>query len=380
MPLYTASELRERKQSGNPFGRMLQLKDNDEPTTIWIPSPSSLYVRKHFGVKTFSSFKGARYDTIYCFNQNLGQKGKGCPICEEVESLWKKWHLLKEAGKKDEMKKVQEQLNRFKGVDYYYFNAINLDDPEHKFFALCLTAALSDEIIKKDEKYSLENITWLLQKVNVNGNKRTNLTPVTKGNEAIVKELQAKLEEYNSRDFEAGGPVDLEKAYDRKYTKAEYADLIGSSDEAVDDPADKLPEDNEMVVEEESIQLDELEPMESVKEAPKAKESVKETKQEKPKEKPAETDEISIDDLELENDLEPLDFDDEPKELIKITAKEINEKRAVKQFIGNLYSFLLSSNKVAQKTDYKDKLMEVFNFAKKGDIEIPKNELDAIPF
>jgi hypothetical protein len=364
MALYTPSELRNQKGKYEKV-REIDLKPG-MTKNLWIPCEKTLFKRVHYNVKKFSSFKAAKYDTIDCFNQNFGENGKGCPICEEIQQLWGKWNEAKKNKDEKARLEIQGRINQLK-AEYYYMNVIDLDDPEKKFYACRFSPACYREIERIDGTDGLANSVFTYAKTDT---KKTSLT-LNKLGASLAKELLKEEQHLMDRDYNEGGPVDLERAYIREYTKEKYMSLLNDGIEEDEhdheEPPKKEEKKQEKVPEletvDDSIQLDDLE------------EKPKET-QKKVEDKKEEVDIDSLDGL----DLEPLNFEeDKPKKMLKISAKEINDKRKEKSFIECIHVYLLKQKKVQQTTDYVEKVKAVFAVAKQADFEIPEDELSS-PF
>lgn len=186
---------------------------------------------------------------------------------------------------------------------------------------------------------------------------------MTDQDETIAR-LKSKIEEWKEREYDDGGPIDLEKAYVRfQRTAEEMTKILNGEDidESSSDEEDLKPkketkkaETKVEVDESTSISLDDIEdPLDK-------KETKKETKAE------------SISDLDSELSLDSLDLDDleTPKSKIKVSATMLNEKRAEKDFVNKVVDFLAKSGKIKKSGDYVTDLKASYAILKGGDIEI----------
>lgn len=367
MPLYTPGEAKAKRGQGLNI-RKLELAVG-VPRKIWLPSDQLLYKRVHYNIRRCTSFKHAKYDALDCFNQKAEEDGKGCPICEERQQMWAEWRKAKKDGDKALMAKLLKPINEI-FCEYQWGNCIDLDDENQEFQGVCFTKGVFPDLERVQSKYGINNVIFIFKK-GKNGEKISySLTEIT-DLATTVQKMQGKLDELMARSYDDGGPIDLEKTLERQYTKDEYMDLLTNgeeSDERDHDPKETAPSSSKKeapknkstieIDESDSITLDDLEAGNTTKDKPK--------EPDKPKEE-------SLDSLDLDGlDLEPLT---EPEKFVKVSAKEINEKRNDKAWVEKIYNFLLQEKVIQAKEQYRDKLMEVFNFAKKGDIEMPEKYL-----
>lgn len=366
MPIYKLKDLKSKGRFQKP--RELELPDGVS-RKIWIPEEGFLYHRVHFGIKTFTKYSNSKYDVMECTNQNFGEDGKGCPICKEVQELWAQW---KKADTKEAKKAVTDKINRMTG-EYFFFNAIDLESENKQFVSVQFTKSKKDDLIRIGEIYGIDNVIWLYKK-KVTGEGKVKkieytLTELTEQDEMIAK-YKTKLDEWKSREYEKGGPVDLERAYLRNIRTPEQMleVLNGGGDDDKSDESDlnydaskksqastqKKEEKPKVDIDESvSLSLDDInDPLDSKKS----------------------TETTSVDSLDLDSNLGlddlSLDSLESPKKKIKVSAQMVNEKRADKVFIEKVVDFLVNSGKMKRLDDYVTNLKTAYAVLKSGEIEM----------
>lgn len=363
MALYSTKELK-NKGSFKSNVRELELEP-DVTKKIWIPSDLFCYKRVHFHVKQQTNFTDAKFNTMDCFNNNYGENGAGCPVCKIIEGYWAKW---REEADKEKQRIWLDKINQLRG-EYFFMNCIDLGDKEHKFVVVSFTKSKMDDVLKVIERVPIEKVVWHYKKTKTGQTTKYSLVEIE--DDPIVEKLIKVQETLESRSYDEGGPIDLEKAMLRNYTKSEYMLLLNPDSETVSNN-DLLQNDI----------LDE-----------KPKDKIKDKQKDKPNIEVEETislEDIGLDSTETEKDnvdtslddidsLKLDDLDDAPK-MFEVTPVIVNEKRKEVKFINYIYDFLLNKNLIKKGTDYKTSLQNVFDYVKsKGKIEVPEMEQE-IPF
>jgi len=345
-----------KKLRGGANVRKMVLDDNVSKK-IWIPKEHFVYVRTHFHVKAFTTFKSAKWDIIPCFNQEYGQNGKGCPICDEIQKEWAKWRKLPKDAK-EEKKKITDKINQMVAEEFW-MNAIDVQSDDKKFEAVRFTSSKMEDVLKVLEFCSLEDVVWLYKKcVDGDGKKKStkySLNDDTDQPELCAK-LKAQLDFFCGRSYEEGGPCDLDKLV-RKYDSLDKYMAILHGEDAGDDGEESVP-------------------TESPKQ--KEKESAVEITDE----------EMSLDDLdsstpktdELDLDGAGLDLPDpEPVKMVKVDAEFIKANMKDQNKMKIVYEKLLAEKKVAETKDYKTLVQSVYAVVKSNPIELKESDFD-IPF
>lgn len=224
MPIYTLNDL--KRSSGKVEYRSLELPINKNKK-IWIPSLQFLYHRTHFNVKMF--FPKSRFTVLDCSNQNLGQNGKGCPICELKESFWAEW----KKADKDQKKNIQEKINKIVSEEIW-FNCIDIEDPDKMFQAVRFTMPKGKDLlnsVEASESKDISNIIWYYKKLQKDEKIEYSIQDID--SPELVKlahELKESLPMFMSRDYAHGGPVDLESSIIRVRTAQSIKDVISGND------------------------------------------------------------------------------------------------------------------------------------------------------
>lgn len=375
MARYSMKELKDKLNSGG-IGNLRQLDvKSGGSKKIWLPMDDVFYKRTHFDIKTRSKWRNSSKNILECLNQTPGEKGAGCPICEEIEELWKTW---RDTNDKEEKKKITARINNIVSEEFWY-NGIDLDNPT-EFVVIRFTPAMFREIEKIADKYGIQNVTWIY-KYTKDSNRYTLIENTD--NKARIDEMRLTLDEMVGRDYENGGQCDLEKALFHPISKERMLEILngnGSDDEEehvedykpkakVEKKKDESKPKAKMV--EETSSLEELS-LEDVESSTKKDES-------KPKDKLDE--QLTLEDEKLGSEdigdlgLEDLDLEDKPK-LIKITFDTISEKVAKKDaaYLKKLAAHLVEEKKIEKKDAINDQIREVAAYVKKsGGIEVPEN-------
>lgn len=357
MALYSMKDAVDSKYSKPDFRTLQVVEGLKNAKKIWIPEFSFAYKRTHFNVQKRTKFTQAKFNTLDCFNQKLGDKGKGCPICEIVDELWTKWRETKD---KEAKQALTAQINSIMNEEYW-FNAIDLSDPNRAFVAFRVTpskftairqAAKDMEAIGKD----ISDLIFTFSMTKEGKIVKYQLMYDADQEEKISK-LHETFETLNARSYEDGGPIDLEKCIiARTRTIDEYNDILFNSEaEPGDQPAE----------EEHAPKSDKKAPPKST---PKTKE----------KEPVVEEESLSLEDVGLSMDdigpglEEPAK--DEPKIVtIEVDAKKIIAEKNSKEYIVPLYDHLLLSKHVKPCADYAAKVKAVFEYVKaEKAIQVPE--------
>jgi len=370
MARYSMRELKDKLNSGSSI-RQLSLKDGLSKK-IWLPIEDVVYKRTHFDIKSRTKFTRSTKSVLECCNQTPGARGEGCPICEEIEELWKLW---KATSGKDEKKKITERINAIVSEEFW-FNGIDIDNPT-EFIAIRFTPAMFREIDKIADKYGLTNVTWIY-KYSKDSNRYTLIENTD--NKAKIDELKASLDDLLNRDYENGGPCDIEKALIHPITRERMLEILagdGSEEEHVEDdkPAKaslldkKKGKESSAKVTEETTSLDELSLDEPIAKESKAKDKLDE--------------QLTLEDESLGSEdigelgLEDLDLEEKPK-TVNITFDVVSEKVAKKDasYLKKLAAYLIEEKKIEKKEAINDQIREIASFVKKsGSVEVPESKL-----
>lgn len=353
-----------RLKGGVSSVRKMILDDN-VAKKIWIPREDFVYCRTHFNVKRLTSYKSAKWDIVSCFNQTIGERGKGCPICAEIQKEWDLWKKLPKDAK-DDKKKITDKINQMVAEEYW-MNAIDLSSDDKKFEAVRFTNSKMEDIQRVMEFASLEDIVWSYKKiVTMEGGKKTStkyaLVEDT-DRQDLCEKLKAQLDMFVGRTYEEGGLCDLD-AMVRKYDSLDkYMAILNG--EGGDEEAEEHHQDNRSI----------NEPTKAAVKAATKKVEVTEIDEEIDlsgfDDKPAKTDELDLDGAGL--DLEP------PKK-VTIDAEYVKTNQKEKNKMGLIYSKMLAEKKVADVgEDYASRVKAVYAVVKVTPFEMNETELD-IPF
>jgi len=393
---YSFSELRNRLTGNKPKVFDYPL---DKKLKVFIPYEAFTYRRTHFKIQVHTPYKSAKFNTLDCLNQNYGEQGSGCPICEYINNeLWAQWRTARDAGDDASKKSIQAKINALKGEEMFV-NAFLLDDPTTPI-VLRLTMGMYKEIEKGCKDHPISEIIWKIKKTSEN-------TKVT----YFVDEDHMPAEcAILWKTIEGLHLPDLDKTMIRHYDLKKYKELLNNhevevSEEEIpfeyddsdaiysstpptkttppkadkpkaDKPATKTPPkapSKKIEVEEDSINIDDIDiPMEEDKPAPKkepVKEPVKETVKEEfdPETKAAEDDlDISLDELGL-------DELDEPKEkMTTITKDDVLKKKLEKPYITAIYNYFVEKKELKAVTEYKEVVTNLYKYAAtKNSIQFP---------
>lgn len=378
MSLYKMSDLKQ-KNAFNSNVRKLEL-ELDVTKKIWIPFEDFCYKRVHYAVKQHTQFKHAKYNIIDCYNNKIDENGRGCPICDVIEKLWGDW---REAKTKEDKEVVIKKINALR-AEYYYMNVVDLSDPEQKFFVATFTKSKMAELEKFSDRAEISSVIWHYKKTKTGETTKYVLIEVDA--EETITKLKKNLEVLSNREYDNGGPCELEKALIRKTSKEEYMKMLDPDDEGGE--SETLEEDlsenkqpklgkkdkkeekpKTEILEDENLSLEDLDEKPKDKK-PDLKPDTKKTSLE---DESLSLDDIGLDDLKLED--EPL----KEKKKLKIEPAMVKEKINDKSFISALSAFLVKNKKMEVKGTYKETAIETFGVVKKlGSVEITED--DGIPF
>ena len=356
MALYKRSDLKKRN-AFNSGVRELETLDNVSKK-IWIPKFEFEYIRKHYGIKDRTPFKYSKFNFMPCFNQTLGEDGAGCPICNIVKDTWALWRKCKD---KVEQKEYLDIINQLKG-EYYALQVIDIDDPDLKFQAISFTQLMFRELEQyEDSEKEVGDAIWYFKKGKAGTTTRYSLTAVDTATD-IVKKMKDQYDSLLMRSYDDGGPIDLTKAFNRKFTMKEYMDILEPGGEEKSEEMMNLSkeeknkpkkdkESSKIELAEEQISLDDLNAIEGIK-----KEEQKET---------IPDEQLSLDDISIDSlDSLSLDSLEEPK-LISVDAKMVNDKRNDKPFIEHLIKFFLPNKQLElEGKQYKDAIKIIYRHVK----------------
>ena len=314
MAMYSAKEMKD-KMGGHGKVREMELKDNTS-IKVWIPKNEFYYEKKHFNIQMVPKFKHASVRAVTCINSD-GDVGE-CPVCEHIKSLWDEWRTAKSNNDEVKRKEIQNTINRL-STDMYYVNAIDISDKAYRCMSLRLTAAMFRDISKiidpeEGDPIDINNVIWTIKKTN-NNKKITYSVMEDLGDEEGPNPKAVKLTKNMAkicdRDEKDGGYINLDKAYSRPITPAEYNHMLFGveEDEEDDEEVEEKPVQKKKPVakpkvvedEDEEMSLDDIdeEPVKKpVKKAPVKKQVVE------------------------EDDDDDLDLDEEPKPVQKKVAKK----------------------------------------------------------
>lgn len=349
-----------KKLSGNAGVRKIELEDN-VTKKLWIPKEHFEYVRTHFNIRKFTTYKSAKWDIMPCFNQAYGENGKGCPICDEIQKEWAKWRKLPKDAK-DAKKDITNKINQMVSEEFW-MNAIDISSEDKKFGAIRFTRSKMEDLLKVIEFASLEDVIWYYKKVvTVENGKKTStkysLNEDTDQNE-VCEKLKAQLEYFISRSYEDGGMCDLGKLV-RKYESLDhYISLLngeGGSEEEVHEES-----------------------------ARETHSSPKEKQSSEPKEM---DEELSLDDLDNPTKKDELDLDgsglddiglEEEKKMVKITKDYVKENQKNQTVMNIIYEKMVGAKKVQACEKYADKVRAVYAAVSKEEFEVVESDL-SVPF
>lgn len=372
MARYSMKELKDKLNTGTNI-RQLSLKDGLSKK-IWLPIEDVVYKRTHFDIKSRTKFKNSSKLVMECVNQNPGEKGAGCPICEEIDTLWAQWRGTQD---KEEKQKITTKINAIVSEEFW-FNGIDLDNPS-EFIAIRFTPAMFREIDKIADKYGLPNVTWIY-KYSKDSNRYTLIENTD--NKAKIEEMKGILDDLLNRDYESGGPCDIEKALIHPISRERMLEILnGDGSENEEHIEDEKPAKSSLLdkkktkestakVSEETTSLDDL----SLDEPAPKKES-------KPKDKLDE--QLSLDDDSIGSEdigdlgLDDLDLDEKPV-MVKITYEVIAEKVSKKDatYLKKLGAYLVEEKKIEKKDSINEQIREIAAYVKKsGSIEVPESKL-----
>lgn len=394
MPRYDFKSLKEKAASGkNTKYRSLE-PEVGVRYKLWIPSEDFLYKRVHYEIKSRTPFRHTRFDTLDCLNQELGEKGAGCPICATIEPMWDDWNAAKTEKEK---KQIQNAINNI-CAEYFYFNAINLSDPDKKFILVKFTKAKMNELLTKVEdrnkekdkprEYTISDIIWRYKK-SEKGEGKQKKTEYELIDDLAVEEtdkLRKQLKTLEARDYEDGGRIDLDQMDTRRArTKEEFLEILGeSSGSSGSRKSDSSSDDEKDLsdVEEDSEQLsiDDIADDTNKDATDKKKDAPKTSAGKKDDEEKLEDEEISLGDLEDDKQEELELTDEEQPKMITVTAAEFAAKFKAKEndYCIVVYRYLLDQKKVKEVQGFKDMANAAFAYLKTAkSIEMPEKLLSA---
>jgi hypothetical protein len=355
MAVYSIKDFTEKKGGGAKV-RKLELEEGKQ-RKIWIPEFKFLYKRVHFMIQKLTDYKNAKFSAMDCFNNNLGEKGKGCPLCKCYDELWDKWRA---ATKKEDKQALLGMINRLM-TEEYWFNAVDIGDPELPFLAARFTASKMKELASIDAEYGIDNVI-LLYKMKKEGIKTTYTLQEDADRAEVVKNLKDQYDTLSGREYTDGGPVDLDRGLLRNQTMEVYMNrLMGGHDH------EESSEEN--AIEEESTSLTDI----TLEDVPaKEKKSV-----EKDKKLSLEDDKLDLSDLDKDDDVSlELDLDDVveklPEKQYAISPLFIKQNAKVVKTIESIFEHLNSKKELPSKETYKEKIEALFGYVKtKKEIKVP---------
>jgi hypothetical protein len=392
MPRYDFKTLKEKAAQGkNTKYRTLE-PEVGVRYKLWIPSEDFLYKRVHYELKTRTPFKHAKFDTLDCMNQEYGEKGSGCPICACIEPMWDTW---KEAKTDKEKKQIQGLINQI-CAEYFYFNAINLSDPDKKFILVKFTKAKMTELLtkvddrnKEEDKpreYTVSDIIWRYKK-SEKGEGKMKKTEYELIDDLAVEEtekLRKQLKAFEAREYDDGGRIDLDQMDTRRArTEKEFLEILGefsgsSGSGSTGSSSDSEKDLSDVEEESEQLNIDDIADDTDKDKAGKKKDAVVASKTKTAKEEVLETEELSLGDLEEKQD-EPLELtDDEPK-MIQVTSAIFQEKYKAKEtdYCVSVYRYLLDQKLVKSVTGFKEMAQAAFTYIKsKTSIDVPEKAFE----
>jgi hypothetical protein len=325
-------------------------------------------------VKTF--YKNAKFDVVDCCNQNLGEKGEGCPICSVVSKLWNDYAIVngkKESKETKELKtEILAKINKMVNEEVY-FNGIMIDDPKKEYCAINFTRVqglkileIVETAIKNGTAKGIHEIVWFYTKSKSDKGK----TEYTLQNidmpelKKIAVGFNQELKVLNARPYEEGGPVDLEESIIRKKTPAQIKAFIMGDDveEDVESNTSSKVDTSVVIDESESLSLDELDGKTSI-------------------DKKEESESIDMDDLDLDGS-DSLELDEpETPALRSITPEIIRANLKNIPFLKKLVAFSDKSNFIIDSGDLTKNVKLVFKYVTdKKEIQVPEVEFAGIPF
>jgi hypothetical protein len=373
MAYFTAKELKSKMSGGARNSRELK---HEGTIKLWIPNEQFFYARKHFNLHMVPMVKSSA-KSCWCMNTSP-ELTERCPICEYIQTLWKEW---REASKESK-EKIQGVINKL--VDEkYWVNAIDLSDKEQKFIAVKFTASRMKEILTIIEKDPVDGIIWSYKKTagkDKSGKERISYSLTESTDDARAHELKENYDFLWGRNFEQGGPIDLEKVYGKTQTYDQLHDYLTKSNG--EDESDAELDDSEV-----STLDDVAKPVTKTATAKTTTQTPTKTTV-KPKEDDLSLDNLSLDsdnDLSLDTESLSLDGDDELS-LDDISAPIVKKVKMPKDFIvKNLKNKQLLSQviehfkeeKILEITgDMKKDVNAINNYLKTNDLEVPESLLE----
>jgi hypothetical protein len=373
MAYFTAKELKSKMSGGARNSRELK---HEGTIKLWIPNEQFFYARKHFNLHMVPMVKSSA-KSCWCMNTSP-ELTERCPICDYIQTLWKEW---REASKESK-EKIQGVINKL--VDEkYWVNAIDLSDKEQKFIAVKFTASRMKEILTIIEKDPVDGIIWSYKKTSgkdKSGKERISYSLTESTDDARAHELKENYDFLWGRNFEQGGPIDLEKVYGKTQTYDQLHDYLTKSNG--EDESDAELDDSEV-----STLDDVAKPVTKTATAKTTTQTPAKTTV-KPKEDDLSLDNLSLDsdnDLSLDTESLSLDGDDELS-LDDISAPIVKKVKMPKDFIvKNLKNKQLLSQviehfkeeKILEITgDMKKDVNAINNYLKTNDLEVPESLLE----
>jgi hypothetical protein len=373
MAYFTAKELKSKMSGGARNSRELK---HEGTIKLWIPNEQFFYARKHFNLHMVPMVKSSA-KSCWCMNTSP-ELTERCPICDYIQTLWKEW---REASKESK-EKIQGVINKL--VDEkYWVNAIDLSDKEQKFIAVKFTASRMKEILTIIEKDPVDGIIWSYKKTSgkdKSGKERISYSLTESTDDARAHELKENYDFLWGRNFEQGGPIDLEKVYGKTQTYDQLHDYLTKSNG--EDESDAELDDSEV-----STLDDVAKPVTKTATAKTTTQTPTKTTV-KPKEDDLSLDNLSLDsdnDLSLDTESLSLDGDDELS-LDDISAPIVKKVKMPKDFIvKNLKNKQLLSQviehfkeeKILEITgDMKKDVNAINNYLKTNDLEVPESLLE----
>lgn len=410
---YTAQELFAKVNGG---GKKHEVREfvpvENKAYNLWIPENKFILITSHYNLKACKATPNAKWNGISCIFNDPKNKNGHCVVCDYIKTLWKEHGETTQKAKKEEILSEIKKLH----TRHIYVNAIDMDDPEHKFVVLRLTIPKLESVKVTLETESIEHVRWYFKRKSSAGG-RIDYDFFENPNDPRAIEMDKNKEILMSRSYEAGGLNDIASAKLFYSNQADY-DAILSGTEVVnsdiidlDDNSDISTIESAIIVEEATISLDEIGiELPKEKTLPKKTEKptlelsddfdmdsfeletpVVETKPtNKPVSKPTtierdddltlELDKVDLE-SELDGDVAELDLELESDTVAKITVDHImvNSKQKDKQFIADVLEALVEAKRITLVNDRVKDLTAAFQELKKnGPIEI--TDMSEIPF
>lgn len=364
MPVYSSSTLKSKINTKFDC-RKLELPE-DKWKKIIIPEDAQLYHRIHFKVKSRTPYKNAKYDVIDCFNQEPGQEGKGCPICDFIQELWGEWRIANKKKDVDRKKELQNNINSIL-CEEYWLNAIDIEDEEFMFQAVRFTGPKYGEY---DKIRSTRGAGGFILRYKKEKGPPVKYTLVEDELNSVAEKLVKSLDSLKSRPYEMGGPVDLDRIA-RNYKSLEaYKAILEGGDDAEEGEESSEPSTTSKPAVKEKIVIDESEASISLDDVGMDLEAKPkpEVKKEEVKKETKVEDSLDLESLDLGIDADDISLDDEPKffeiDAVSFKAKWDAEKAKAEPWITHIYKFLNAEKKLPELADLPSRVKGIYGFLK----------------